>query len=76
MPSDTKRQQHRVLLAAVAARQSDTYADLRAQSGWAASQTALKETGLHSSNGSGPHLMILKRPWCTRGNPAVVVSIV
>jgi len=46
--------QARVLLAALAAGQSDIYAELRARPGWAAAQTALKETGLiYSSN--GPH---------------------
>jgi hypothetical protein len=44
--------QARVLLAALAAGQSGTYADLRAQPGWAAAETELKETGLfYSING-------------------------
>lgn len=38
--------QARVLLAALAAGQSGTYADLQAQPGWAAAETELKETGL------------------------------
>jgi hypothetical protein len=46
--------QARVLLAALAAGQSDTYPDLRAQPGWANAETALKEAGLiYSIN--GPH---------------------
>ena len=44
--------QARVLLAALAAGQSGTLADLRAQPGWAAAETELKETGLiYSING-------------------------
>lgn len=36
----------------LAAGQSDTYAELRARPGWAAAETALKETGLiYSING-------------------------
>ena len=42
--------QARVLLAALAAGQSDTYAELRARPGWAAAETALKETGLMYSS--------------------------
>jgi hypothetical protein len=46
--------QAHVLLAALATGQSDSYAGLRAQRGWAGAETALKETGLiYSSN--GPH---------------------
>lgn len=44
--------QARVLLAALAAGQSDSYAGFRAQPGWADAETVLKETGLiYSSNG-------------------------
>jgi hypothetical protein len=52
LSSDPKRQQHRVLLAAVSAGQSDSYADLRHNPGRAAAQTAPKESGLiYSCNG-------------------------
>ena|SRR6266849_2842216 len=52
--ADLDDDQARVLLAALAAGQSDAYAGLRAQPGWADAETALKETGLIYSS-TGPH---------------------
>jgi len=52
--ADLDDDQARVLLAAVAAGQSDAYTGLRAQPGWADAEAALKETGLIYSS-TGPH---------------------
>ncbi len=50
--------QAHVLLAALAAGQSDTYSGLRAQPGWAGAETALKETGLIYSSNAPDHVHI------------------
>jgi len=52
--ADLDEGQARVLLAALAAGQSDAYAMLRAQPGWAGAEAVLKETGLIYSS-TGPH---------------------